>query len=194
MNLERAIQKGKQLRVLGIDDAPFDKKADSVVNLVGIICSQTRFEGMLWTDTLKDGTAATEAIIKMVSQSKFYQQLHFIMIDGIAVGGFNVIDLPQLSQQLNLPCIAVMRHYPNLSAIDAALHYFDDYSRRSEIIKKAGAIYQQNGFVYQASGCSADIAAIALQQVTDTGHVPEALRLAHFIGAAVKTGESSQRA
>ena len=29
---------------------------------------------------------------------------------------------------------------------------------------------------------------------TDNGHVPEALRLAHFIGSAVMTGESSNRA
>jgi hypothetical protein len=34
----------------------------------------------------------------------------------------------------------------------------------------------------------------ALTQLTDTGHVPECLRLAHLIGSAVKTGTSGQRA
>jgi len=33
-----------------------------------------------------------------------------------------------------------------------------------------------------------------LNQVTDTGNVPEALRIAHLIGSAIKTGESSNRA
>ncbi|MCK5902663.1 MAG: hypothetical protein KAG28_05885 [Cocleimonas sp.] len=44
------------------------------------------------------------------------------------------------------------------------------------------------------AGCDADIASATLQNVTDTGKVPEALRLAHLIGSAMKTGESSQRA
>jgi len=30
--------------------------------------------------------------------------------------------------------------------------------------------------------------------LTDTGHVPEALRLAHLIGSAIMTGQSSNRA
>ncbi|MCK5902664.1 MAG: DUF99 family protein [Cocleimonas sp.] len=43
------------------------------------------------------------------------------MIDGIAVGGFNIIDLPFLSEQLELPCIAIMRRLPNLVAIDKGI-------------------------------------------------------------------------
>ena len=33
-----------------------------------------------------------------------------------------------------------------------------------------------------------------LTRLTDTGHVPEALRLAHLIGSAIMTGQSSNRA
>ncbi|OAD24097.1 hypothetical protein THIOM_000050 [Candidatus Thiomargarita nelsonii] len=33
-----------------------------------------------------------------------------------------------------------------------------------------------------------------LQRLTLTGHVPEALRIAHLIGSAVMTGESGKRA
>lgn len=64
----------------------------------------------------------------------------------------------------------------------------------NSIIQKAGAIYQIQGFVFQVAGCDELNAARLLQQVTDTGKVPEALRIAHLIAAAIKYGESSQRA
>lgn len=187
-----ALQHNKQLRVLGIDDAPFDK-SDNQVNISGIVCSNTRFEGMLWMEAERDGSDATDVLIQSIKSSKFYTQLHAVMLDGIAIGGFNIIDLPRLSEVLQLPCIAVMRKPPDLPAIDRALQYFDDYERRRALIEKAGEIIQDD-FVYQVAGCDADVAGQVLQRVTDNGKVPEALRLAHLIGAAVKFGESGQRA
>lgn len=49
-------------------------------------------------------------------------------------------------------------------------------------------------FIFQAKGCSKETAGLLLQRVTDTGNVPETLRLAHLIGAAIKTGQSSNSA
>lgn len=43
-------------------------------------------------------------------------------------------------------------------------------------------------------GCTPDEAARLLQTVTENGNVPEALRIAHLIGSAVKTGQSGKRA
>ncbi|MCK5726811.1 MAG: DUF99 family protein [Thiotrichaceae bacterium] len=192
--LSKVLQQQKRIRVLGIDDAPFNKQHDDIINFVGIVCSNTRFEGMLWNEADRDGTNATDAIIQMVKKSKFHQQLHLILIDGIAIGGFNIIDLPRLSKELSLPCLAVMRKLPDLAAIDRALQHFNDYDERIALIKNAGEIYQRGDFVYQVAGCSAASAEQGLQQTTDRGKVPEALRLAHLIGAAVKTGESSHRA
>ncbi|GAB2190527.1 DUF99 family protein [Sessilibacter sp. MAH1] len=192
--LQKALHKDKQLRVVGFDDAPFQKTRGSVVNLSGIICSNTRFEGMLWGELEKDGTNATEVLIDLLINSKFYSQLHLVLTDGIAFGGFNIIDLPKLSTALNLPCIAVMRKMPNLTAINDALKNFDDYTSRYELVLKAGEIYQHDAFYFQCAGCSSDTAARALIKLTDTGNVPEALRLAHLIGSAVKTGQSGKRA
>jgi len=46
----------------------------------------------------------------------------------------------------------------------------------------------------QAKGCTPEAAARLLQKVTENGNVPEALRIAHLIGSAVKTGQSGKRA
>ena len=57
------------------------------------------------------------------------------------------------------------------------------------------SVYSQYGpFFYQVSGCDPDTAAAALDQLTDKGNVPEALRLAHIIGAAIMNGQSGRRA
>ena len=192
--ISQIIRLKKQLRVIGFDDAPFDRTDGSAVNVSGIVCSDTRFEGMLWGEVSKDGSDATQTLIDMVLASEFYDQIDVVLTDGIALGGFNIIDLPQLAKSLDRPCIAVMRKVPDMAAIDSALQNFEDYSAKKFTMLKAGEIFSVDHFHFQASGCDKDIAAWVLAQLTDTGHVPEALRLAHLIGAAVKTGQSSHRA
>ncbi|WP_428776180.1 DUF99 family protein [Vibrio sp.] len=192
--LEELLRLNRKIRVIGFDDAPFERRPGAPVPVAGVVCSETRFEGMVWGETTKDGSNATEIIANLLKQSKFYQQVNLVLTDGVAVGGFNLIDLPLLADTLQRPCIAVMRKHPDMAAIDTALHHFSDYEQRKAILLKAGTVYSHKSFVYQVAGCTPDTAAQALECLTDTGNVPEALRLAHMIGAAVVTGESNNRA
>lgn len=193
-SLDALLQHNKQIRVAGFDDAPFNRARGTPVKVSGIICSNTRFEGMLWGEAEKDGHNATEVIASLLENSKFLSQIHVVITDGIAIGGFNLIDLPALSQRLERPCIAVMRKAPNLTAIDQALQNFPDYTERRVTLQKAGTIHQAGNFYYQVAGCDPHTAGQVLTRLTDTGHVPEALRLAHLIGSAIMTGQSSNRA
>ncbi len=192
-DLGQAIKSGKLPRAIGFDDAPFHA-SPGTVNICGAVCAGTRFEGMLWGDIVRDGNNATDTIGDMVMASKFYPQLHLVLLDGIAMGGFNIVNLKSLSSRLRLPCIAVMRKKPDMDAVFRALENFSDCAVRIATIRAAGEIFEINNFVFQAAGCRPDDAAQALALLTDTGKVPEVLRLAHLIGAAVKTGESSSRA
>lgn len=191
---ERKLASNKHLRVIGFDDSPFDKARGGAVNIAGIVCSDTRFEGMLWGEVTKDGTDATERIASMLLGSKFRQQIDILLTDGIAVGGFNIIRLRALYERFQFPCVAVMRRHPDLPSIEAALGHFEDGETRLKDIQETGDVHQVGGFTFQVAGCPPTVAAEALSRLTDTGHVPEALRLAHLIGAAVKTGESTKRA
>lgn len=193
-SLDELLRLNRQIRVIGFDDAPFQNERGSPVKVSSIVCSNTRFEGMLWGEASKDGDDATETLSRLLKTSKFYEQVNVVLTDGIALGGFNIIDLPLLAEQLQKPCIAVMRKPPDLEAIDRALQNFSDYRQRRETLLKAGEIHSRGVFHYQSCGCTADTAARVLQQLTDTGNVPEALRLAHLIGSAVMTGQSSKRA
>ena len=198
-SLAEVIRLNKQLRTIGFDDAPFDRKAGSLVNISGIVCTNTRFEGMLWGEASKDGVDATDVLIDMLKPSKFYQQVHAVLLDGIAIGGFNLINLEQLSASLQLPCIAVMRKQPDVAAIKKVLNRFDDAEFRLATLAAAGEIFTYNSptdrtYFFQVKGCSPETAGLLLEKVTDNGNVPETLRLAHLIGAAVKTGQSSNSA
>jgi len=193
-SLAELIRLNKQIRIIGFDDAPFEKERGSPVKVAGIICSNTRFEGMLWGEVAKDGVDATHTLAELLINSKFYNQINAVLTDGITLGGFNIIDLPMLAKTLNRPCIAVMRKPPDMAAIDKALKNFPDYALRKEILLKAGEVHTHKNFHFQACGCNPLIAAQVLEQITDNGNVPEALRLAHVIGAAVITGQSGKRA
>ena len=193
-SISEIIRLNKQIRVMGFDDSPFSKTEDTSVNILGIVCSNTRFEGMVWGEIERDGTDATERLVKLVSQHKFYDQLHAVLIDGLAFGGFNLLNLPLLSEKISLPCIAVMRKMPDLESIDKALQNFSDYKTRIRLIEMAGEIFHYEPFYYQCAGIDSKDAAMLLEKVTDQGKVPEALRLAHLIGSAVKNGVSSNRA
>ncbi|MFP4007906.1 MAG: DUF99 family protein [Spirulinaceae cyanobacterium] len=201
--LEVLLRQRKLIRVIGFDDAPFQrhsKASDAIfspplpVSVAGIICAGTRFEGMIWGQVTQDGLDATDRICEQLLSSKFLPQLHLVLLDGLGFGGFNLIDLPTLSQRLALPCVAVMRRYPNFEKIVAALSHFRDRDLRLQLIQRAGTIHHHPPFFFQVCGEDPDIIGLALHALTDCGKVPEALRIAHLIGAAVKTGESGSQA
>jgi uncharacterized protein len=159
-----------------------------------VVCSGTRFEGMLWGEIRKDGWQATAALCRMLQGSKYLPQIHLVLLDGIAFGGLNVVDLPALAQALKRPCVALMRRTPDLAAMERAIGALPRPERRLELLRRAGPIHTRPPFVFQVQGASPDTTHDALERLTDRGHVPEALRLAHLIGSAVKEGQSRGRA
>lgn len=194
MDLETLLRHNRTIRVIGFDDAPFVRRSPNPVAVAGVVCAGTRFEGMVWGHVQPDGWDATDVFCKMLISSKFLPQLHLILLDGISVGGFNVIDLPLLAQCLQRPCVAVMRRQPKLDAVKQAIGQLPNPEQRIELLRRAGSIYEYPPFYFQVQGASPAITALVLARLTDRGHVPEALRLAHLITAAVITGESGRQA
>jgi endonuclease V-like protein UPF0215 family len=185
---------GRTLRVIGFDDVPWRHRARGTVGLVGAVCAGTRFEGMVYGSVRRDGWRATLTIERLLLDSKFLPQLHLILLDGIAFGGFNVLDLPRLARTLRRPCVSVMRKLPDLPAMERAARRLPRPEARLAVLRRAGPIHVAGPFVYQVHGADPREIAVALRRLTDTGHVPEALRLAHLIGGAFAYGESGRRA
>lgn len=194
MELESLLRLNRVIRVIGFDDAPFLRQGVGSVSIAGVVCAGTRFEGMVWGEIQQDGWDATDVILKLLLGGKFLPQLHMVLLDGIGFGGFNLVDLPRLSEQLNLPCVALMRRMPKLEAMEEAIHRLPQPEKRLQLLQKAGTIHAYPPFFFQVYGTSPETTFSALGNLTDCGKVPEALRLAHLIGAAVVKGESGNSA
>ncbi|MGL4621735.1 DUF99 family protein [Chroococcidiopsis sp.] len=194
MKLETLLARDRTIRVIGFDDAPFVRRRSSSVSIVGVICAETRFEGMVWGKVRQDGWNATDTICRLLIGKKFLPQLHVLLLDGIGFGGFNIIDLPKLADKLKIPCVTLMRRQPNMTKIETALQRLPQPQRRLELMRRAGTVHAYPPFFFQVCGEDPNIIATVLQRLSDRGHVPEALRLAHLIGAAVVKGESGSSA
>lgn len=193
-DLEHLLINQRRVRTIGIDDGPFKRGQRKDVLVVGTVCANTRFEGLLTTRVRPDGFNATDRLIRMVGESKFYDQVHAGLIDGVTLGGFNVVDIARLSQALKRPVISVMRRRPDLEAVFRVMERLTHSARRRRLIDAAGPVLEGDQVFFQVQGAAPGVAAHLLRSVTDRGHIPEPLRLAHLIGSGVVTGESGRRA
>lgn len=195
MDLAAAMRAGRTIRCVGFDDAPFDRRKRNIDVLVnGAVCAGTRFEGMVSTRVRRDGWNATTRVIESLRDGKFLPQVHLILFDGIALGGFNVLDLEAVSGALGRPCASVMRNEPDFKGIESALTNLSRPARRMELMRRAGPIHRGTNCYFQCVGAASDLISQALDVLTDRGHLPEAIRIAHLVGSAVINGESGNRA
>jgi len=184
-----------EIRILGIDDAPFTPRSEEDVLLVGTVFRGGQWlDGVLTTTVRVDGDDATERIIEMVNGSRHLDQLRVIMLDGLTFGGFNVVDIVELSERTGLPVIVVVRKHPDMERIRRALkHRFPDWKARWRIIERAGRIHRlesEDPIYIQTAGIDPDDAAEIVRLSTTRSSIPEPIRVAHIIASGVMLGES----
>ncbi len=187
-------REGRTIRAIGFDDAPFTRRRGGAVGVAGVVCAGTRFEGLVWGQLRQDGWDATDVLSRLLAGGKFLPQLHLVLLDGLTFGGLNVVDLPLLAARLGRPCVAVMRRPPDLAAVERAVRKLPRPARRLSLLAAAGPVHRRGPFTFQVAGAAPDDVGRALARLTDRGAVPEPLRLAHLVGAAVRRGESGRRA
>ncbi len=181
----------KEARFIGIDDAPFNKFKDRHVLVVGTVFRGGEWlDGVLSTKVEVDGSDATKKLVAIIAKSKFKPQLQAILLDGIAMGGFNVVDVKMLFQKTAIPVIVVMRNFPDFEVITKVLTRLG-MERKIRLLKNAG-IPQKVGHIYiQHIGISFDAARQIVEKTSTKSFIPEPLRIAHIIAAGIIKGESS---
>ena len=189
----------KEIRIMGIDDAPFSKFAKGKVLVLGTVHrGGEALEGVVSTYVQVDGEDATMKLTEMINNTRHKDQLQCIMLDGIALGGFNVIDIRELSRRTKLPIVVIIRHKPDLAKVKEALKHVSNYKKRWKIIKKAGKIQEakvRDGTIYfQNKGISPKKVREIIEIATTRGNIPEPIRTAHLIASGVVIGESKGRA
>jgi uncharacterized protein len=188
----------QEIRILGVDDAPFVPHTKSEIMLIGTVFRAGNWlDGVLSTFIHGDGSDSTKKIINMVNVSRHKDQLGVIMLDGITFGGFNIVNIRQIFQKTEIPVIVVMRKFPNFENIKKALKRFDDWKERWDFVLEAGKIYKienKEPIYIQLCGIEFEDAKEIVKISTTRSAIPEPIRVAHIIAAGIATGESKGNA
>jgi hypothetical protein len=186
----------QEIRILGVDDMPFTFD-DEHVGVVGVVMRGNHYiEGVLHTDIEVDGTDATERLIELITSSRHAGQLRAVMVDGGALGGFNVVDGQRLHQATNIPTMTVTANEPDREALVAALkQHFDDWRHRWDIMQKGELcrVPLRYPLYVKPFGLTLEEATEMIKLSIMRGALPEPLRVAHLIATGIKTGESYGR-
>lgn len=207
------------VNVIGFDDGPFAPEHRGDVLLVGVVCSATRVDGIVSGRIRRDGADSTRRMVELVRASQFGTHVQCVMLQGIAVGGFNVVDIHGLSKALAVPVLVVVRRPPDMAAVRRAL--FSDVprgrprvpgaARKWKLIEQAGALEElgpSRRSLKRSSGIATTTPRLWIQRVglsieearrvvtatTLHGNIPEPLRIAHLIAGGLTTGRSRGRA
>jgi endonuclease V-like protein UPF0215 family len=186
---------GRISHVIGFDDAPFERTHRGDVLLVGSVYAGARLEGVLSGKVRRDGRNATRTIVSLVSRSRFRRHTQAILLQGIAFGGFNVVDLSALHAALGIPVVVVARKQPDFNSIRRALLYRVPGGRRKwALIEKLGPMEPVAGVYVQRAGLSLEGTGELIRRFAIHGALPEPLRTAHLVAGGIAAGESRHRA
>jgi endonuclease V-like protein UPF0215 family len=181
--------------VIGVDDAPFERDHRGDVLVVGVAFAGTRIDGVVSARARRDVVNSTLAVAAMIQGSQFFAHLHAVLFQGIALAGFNVIDIHGLSQRLGKAVLVVARKQPDLAAIRRALlTHVRGGAAKWKLIERAGPMEPAGPLFVQRAGLDLAEATALLERLSLCGHVPEPLRIAHLIAGGVTTGKSRGRA
>lgn len=180
--------------VVGFDDGPFLYQHRGDVRLVGVICARTRLDGIVSGFVRRDGRNATDRMTELVAGSQFRSCVRAVLLQGITVAGFNVVDVRGLSERLAVPVVVVTRKKPRLNLIREAVFRTRGAARKWQLIEQAGEMEPCDGIWIQRVGISYESAGAMLRATTLHGNLPEPLRLAHLIAGSITTGVSHGRA
>jgi hypothetical protein len=209
------------MNVIGFDDGPFAGAHRGDVLLVGAVCAGTRLDGVVSGRVRRDGADSTRQMIELVRASQFGPALGAVLLQGIAVAGFNVVDVQALSAALAVPVLVVMRRAPDLASVRRAL-FSDDPRARPRVqgaarkwalleragpieallpsrraLQRAGATGMQSAtprLWVQRVGLAMPAARALVAGTTLHGQIPEPLRVAHLIAGGIVEGKSRGRA
>ncbi|UCG90360.1 MAG: DUF99 family protein [Candidatus Heimdallarchaeota archaeon] len=195
MNEKRIIKRWRTVKsktpIIGIDDGGFDRfsKEDIIIPVFGVIMKGSAYvDGIIQCHLKRDDSQATTTITQMILDSTHKNQLKTIFLQGITISGFGVLDIVSLYEMTGIPVVVVLRKYPNFPKIKSALEKaFPTDQDRWQSIKRAGdpLKVQENPVVYlQLAGIHPKDAYLLIKECTAVGTIPEALRIAHFIGAS----------
>lgn len=170
--------------VIAFDDAPFARAHRGDVGLVGAVFAGLRLDGVVSGRVRRDGANAARVMASMILRSKFVEHLQLVMLQGIAVAGFNVVDVFALHRETGLPVLVVSKRLPDMHAIRSVLlTRIPGGARKWRILERLGPMERCEGVYVQRVGLTPEQCASIVRRFAVNGREPEPLRIAHLIAS-----------
>jgi endonuclease V-like protein UPF0215 family len=183
-------------RVYAFDDAPFSF-ADRTVPVVGLVVSLPGYvEAVLKTRVEVDGSDSTEVLARVVQGSPHREASQAILLGGISLGGFNIVDLSRLHEATGLPVITVTRRPPDFGAMERALQRHAPGRPELLTLLRRHPLHpfpvRPEPLWFAAVGLGVMEAKGLLRKSLVRGSFPEPLRLAHLFASVIPPGPPSR--
>lgn len=185
------MQLKKFFRVIAFDDGAFLQKKGKTI-LIGVLYrADNRIEGILSRQIIVDGLDSTKKIIEML-KTPLGKQASFILLQGIAFGGFNIADLKTIFLETKIPVIIVFKKTNSRMSILKAVEKTNNPKKRKKLLLSAPKIHSIGNRCFQFIGCSKQTASEVIEKTIKHSLTPEPIRIAHLIASGITSGESTR--
>lgn len=180
--------------VLGIDDAPFDKKQTRPVPVIGVLMEGCDLvEGVAVAEFPVDGADATTFLGDWIDTLPWRQAVQAVVLGGITLAGLGLVDIDALANRLGIPVLAVTRRATAASRLPKALHAAGLHERLPVAERAPRSIHVRPGLHVACAGATPARATALVEATLRKSRMPEPLRVAHLIAAALERGASRGR-
>ena len=174
----------KGIRGLAIAESFSQDSKRSVLS--GIVMStDLTIDGFVMGHSTVGGDDATDAILTMYRKLD-RPDVSFLLISGIVISLYNIIDLKRISEETRLPIIgvtyeesegiedAIKHHFPN--SYESKLTEYSNLDSREKI-----TLHTSHDLYVRKEGCTVLEAKQLLDKITLQGSVPEPLRISQLL-------------
>jgi hypothetical protein len=183
-----------RFHVLGVDDAPFIKRVDVTVPVIGVLMEGADLvETVAVTRFPVDGDDATSFLADWIGGLRCRPSVQAVVLGGITIAGLGLVDLEMLATRLGRPVLAATRHDPGASELRQALAAAGLEARLPLLERCPPARRVRDGLYVSAAGITDEEAVPLIRSTLGKSRMPEPLRVAHLVGRALASGESRGR-
>lgn len=102
----------RKLRILAVDDTPFERGRDPTTFLIGLMFRELTLELAIREIIQVDGGDSTDALVRMVRSPKVRDEVKVVMTHGTTFAGLNVLDMRRFHSETGVPIVAVTSREP----------------------------------------------------------------------------------
>ena len=174
----------KGLRGLAVAESFRQNSTKSV--LAGVVMRRDFvIDGFVFGSTTLEGDDATDTILKMYDDLQ-RPDISYVLISGLIVSMYNIIDIKKLSDVLKIPIIGIS--YRDSSGIEDSLkhHFPDSFESKIHEYEKLGqrekiTLSTSHDVYVRKEGCTLNEIKHLLDDLTLHGSIPEPLRVSQLL-------------